>query len=206
MFLDSNRIEQALSLLGERLKKTSPTRAVSLHQIVICGGAALICRALISRPTTRDVDVVAMLSPSGELVSPDPLPEDIREVAAQVAKDLDLSAEWLNNGPSKAPGGLFQVGLPQGLVDRLSSRDFGPCLRVHFVSRIDQIYFKVFAAVDSGPGRHFEDLKELKPTLEELEAAARWSLLQDSSEGFRTMLISMLQQMGCSDVAQRIQN
>ena len=206
MILDSSSIELALRLLGERLEKTGVTRPDSPYQLVVCGGAALIYCSLVSRPTTRDVDIVAMLSPSGELVSPDPLPEDLRELAIQVARDIDLPSEWLNNGPSKEPGGLFQVGLPEGLVGRPSSRDFGRCLRVHFVSRVDQIHFKVFAAVDSGPGRHFEDLKELKPTPEELEAGARWALLQDSSEGFRAMLVSMLQQMGCQDVAQRIQN
>lgn len=206
MQLDSNRIEQALSLLGERLDKTAAVRPTSPYQIVVCGGAALISCSLVSRPTTRDVDIVAMLSPSGELASPDPLPKDMQEVAAQVARDLDLPSDWLNNGPSRAPGGLFQVGLPEGLVDRLTSRDFGPCLRVHFVSRTDQICFKVFASVDSGPGRHFEDLRELKPTPEELEAGARWTLSQDGSEGFRAMLISMLKQMGYQDVAKRVQN
>jgi hypothetical protein len=206
MNIDSNRIEQALSLLGERLDKTVAVRPTAPYQIVVCGGAALISCSLVSRPTTRDVDIVAMLNSGGELVSPDPLPKDLEAVAAQVARDLDLSADWLNNGPSKAPGGLFQVGLPEGLVDRLTSRDFGPCLRVHFVSRTDQIFFKVFASVDSGPGRHFEDLRELKPAPEELEAGARWALTQDGSEGFRVMLLSMLKQMGCQDVAKRIQN
>ena len=32
---------------------------------------------------------------------------------------MGLDANWLNNGPSRGEGGLFQMGLPDGFADRL---------------------------------------------------------------------------------------
>jgi hypothetical protein len=125
-------------------------------------------------------------------------------MASQVAEDLDLAETWLNNGPSREPGGLYQVGLPEGIGGRLTRRDFGERLTVYYVSRVDQIYFKVFASVDSGPGRHVDDLMELKPSPDEMEKAAIWAMTHDRSVGFRMVLVSMLRQMGFKDVAERI--
>jgi hypothetical protein len=198
--LDSKRIEQALQLLGERLALSN----VGPYGLVVCGGAALISCGLVSRMTTHDVDIVAMMKMGTNLVSPDPLPGELLRTASQVAEDLDLPETWLNNHPSRDPGGLFQLGLPEGIGGRLTQRGFGEHLTVYFVSRIDQIYFKVFAAVDSGPGRHVDDLIELKPSPDEIEKAALWAMTHDRSVEFRTVLVSMLSQMGFEDVAERI--
>lgn len=205
MKLTSGLIDEALSLLGERLEESAGQRLSEPYQLIICGGAALISGALVTRLTTKDIDIVAMRDATGQLTSPDPLPEELQTQIEEVARDLNLSEYWLNNGPSKDPGGLFQVGLPAGLAERLTSRDFGPCLKVHFLSRSDLIQLKVYAAVDSGPGRHFDDLKELNPTSDEMEAGARWAMTQDPSDGFRMIIISMLEKTGYEDVAQRIQ-
>lgn len=66
------------------------------------------------------------------------------------------------------------------------------------------VYFKVFAAVDSGPGRHVDDLMELKPSPDEMEKAALWAMTHDRSVEFQMVLVSMLRQMGFKDVAERI--
>jgi hypothetical protein len=198
--LDSERITQALQLLGDRLALAN----VGPYGLVVCGGAALISCGLVSRMTTHDVDIVAIMDMGADLVSPDPLPDELIRIAFQVAEDLDLPETWLNNDPSREPGGLYQLGLPEGIVGRLTQRDFGEHLTVYFVSRIDQIYFKVFAAVDSGPGRHVDDLIELKPSPDEIEKAALWAMTHDRSVEFRTVLVSMLRQMGFENVAERI--
>ena len=200
MQLNPNQIESALSLLGERLALSH----LGPYRLVVCGGAALIVCSLISRQTTKDVDVVALLDGLGQMVSPDPLPPDLLRDVAQVARDLDLPPDWLNNGPSRNPGGLFQVGLPAGLKDRLSRRDFGPALAVYFIGRLDQIHFKVFAAVDQGTGRHVDDLRDLHATADEIEKAARWAMTHDPSEGFRKVLTSMLRQLGYEETAARL--
>ena len=100
--ITQNNIDQAFKLLAGRLDlaQTEPVR------LVVCGGSALIAMGLRQR-TIRDVDVVALLNDTNELASPDPLPEFLLTAAAQVARDLGLFDNWLNNGPSRGEGGLF---------------------------------------------------------------------------------------------------
>jgi len=191
------QINSALSLLGERLALAQ----AGPYRVAVCGGAALIACALVSRQTTSDIDVVAFIDPNDRLMSPDPLPPDLLREAARVGTDLGLPADWLNNGPSRDPGGLFQFGLPAGFSERLFRRDFGSALTIYFAGRLDQICFKVFAAVDQGAGRHVDDLRELRPTADEMETAGRWAMTHDPSEPFRQTLISMLEQLGYADVA-----
>jgi hypothetical protein len=194
------KLDQALELLAEYLEHKSDQH----YHLVVCGGAALIARSLVTR-TTADVDVLALLDDQQELVSPDPLPSEILKGTAFVQKTIpNLPEDWLNNGPSRHPGGLFQTGLPDGLVGRLSTKKYGSVLSVHFLSRFDQIHLKLYAATDSGPGRHVDDLLKLKPTSAELELAVKWALTHDCSDGFLMMITSMLNQLGFSDVAKRI--
>ena len=198
--LGSEQIEYALRLLGERLALYH----LGPYRLVVCGGAALITSSLISRQTTKDIDIVAFIDAAGRVVSPDPLPKDLLREAELVGKDLDLPSGWLNNAPSRDPGGLFQGGLPAGFKGRLSCQEFGPSLTVFFVGRFDQICFKVFAAVDQGTGRHVIDLRELHPTSDEIETAAHWAMTHDPSEGFRQVLTSMLMKLGYEETASRL--
>jgi len=170
-------------------------------EIVVCGGTALILTGMVPR-TTKDVDILA-LAKSGVLRSPDPLPDDLREAAAEAAEDMDLPANWLNNGPSRGEGGLFQMGLPARLAERLHSQQYGVHLTVHFIDRVDQIHFKLYAAVDRG-GYHIEDLRALDPTPSEIEKAARWAMSHDVSEGFLMVLKDLLRKLGYADPADRL--
>jgi hypothetical protein len=72
------------------------------------------------------------------------------------------------------------------------------------LSRYDQIYFKLYAAVDQGAGKHFDDLLTLDPTADELEKAALWSMTHDVSEGYRQIIKKLLIYMGHKDVAERL--
>lgn len=197
--ISHHNIDQTLSLLAGRLDlaQTDPVR------LVICGGSALIAMSL-RRRTTRDMDVVALLSAAQEPISPDPLPDFLLRAADQVARDLGLFEGWLNNGPSRGEGGLFQMGLPEGFVGRLTEKKYGPRLAVYFIGRLDQIHFKLYAAADQRDGTHLNDLKALHPTAAELEAAARWAMTHDVSEGFKMVLKELLTQLGHESVAERI--
>lgn len=195
--LDADNLQRALESVAIRLDEncTGPM------EIVVCGGAALSLMRLVLR-TTKDVDVVA-LARGGHLYSPDPLPEGLRRAVAEAAEDLGLSDNWLNNGPSCGEGGLFQMGLPDGLAQRLHSVSYGPSLTVHLIDRIDQIHFKLYAATDRG-GYHIEDLLALAPTADEIERAARWAMSQDVSEGFAMILKDLLRMLEYAETADRI--
>lgn len=195
--LDSKSLDLALSLLAIRLAENHATPV----EFVICGGSALILMGIVPR-TTKDVDVVAMIR-RGVLYSPDPLPDELQKASTEVAEDLGLAKNWLNNGPSKGEGGLFQMGLPAGFASRLKSKTYTSLLTVHFIDRVDQIHFKLYAAADRG-GYHIEDLRMLAPTAVELETAARWAMTHDVSDGFVMVLKDLLRKMGYASVAEKL--
>lgn len=200
MEIDTNIIEQALRLLGEILEQRNSPRI----NLVVCGGAALIGHGWVER-TTHDVDIVALLDEnSGDICSPAPLPEFLLDAAHDVAETIGLENDWLNNGPSRGEGGLYQVGLPEGLKKRLALKDYGPKLTVGLIGRFDLICLKTLAAATQGPGRHFNDLEVLEPTTEELESAAEWAISQDPSPGFHKILTDMLRVMNHNELAERI--
>jgi hypothetical protein len=78
-------------------------------------------------------------------------------------------------------------------------RHYGSGLSIGFISRRDQIFLKLHAAVDRDGGRHLQDLIELAPTKTELRDAAAWTLTQDPSEGFLFNLNMLLKQIGHED-------
>lgn len=196
--LDAVRLDEALRLLESRLgmKDSGPLR------LVVCGGSALIAAGLISR-ATQDVDIVALMDGREQLINPHPLPPVLLEAASEVAQILGLKDDWLNNGPSRGEGGLFQMGLPEGFVSRLSRKGYGRNLTVFFAGREDQIHFKLYAAVDRG-GYHIADLLTLNPNENELMQAARWAMTHDISPGFREVMKNLLKELGYGQVAEKI--
>jgi hypothetical protein len=179
-----------LGALGEQLSARGER-----FELVVIGGSALLTLGLVER-TTKDVDIVAIRS-DGDLENADPLPVGLLAARDLVARDFSLLPRWLNPGPAK----LLEFGLPDGFVDRLERRDYGPGLTVYFASRYDQIHFKLYAAVDEGgPGKHEADLRALAPTEAELIAAARWSRSHDPSPGYAESLRGALEFLGVNDV------
>ncbi len=182
-------LEKALSLLGELLT----VRNHPPQHFVVCGGSSLLALGLVSRTTTQDVDILARID-AGGLVTPRPLPDWLLTAAGEVRRQLDLPDAWFND--RVADETLFRCGLPEGLQQRLMPRMYGPNLSISYISRRDQIFLKLHAAVDRDGGRHLQDLLDLKPTAEELLDAAKWTRTQDPSEGFLYLLREMLQHLG----------
>ncbi|NLV41249.1 MAG: hypothetical protein GXY15_08465 [Candidatus Hydrogenedentes bacterium] len=195
--MDSQQLDAAFRIMNGLLVRSE---APPVH-LVVCGGAALIAAGLIAR-TTRDVDIVALLE-DGRLASPSPLPPHLLLAAEQTAEALQLPKDWINNAPSRNKGGLFQMGLPEGLQERLLPRNYGACLTAHFIGRLDQIHFKLYAAVERG-GYHTADLLALGPTDTELAQAAQWALGQDVSREFRQLLRQLLETLGNDGIAATI--
>ncbi len=197
-FSGSDAIESALSLLAVTLE----ARGESPYDLVVIGGAAINLAGFAIRPT-RDVDVLGLLDrrEPGEtamLAKRKPLPEPVVSAARAVAEALGLDPNWLNAGPAD----LLDWGMPDGFAQRLIIRRFGPKLAIHTPAREDLICLKVYAAADTGVGRHTEDLNAMRPACDELLDGARWAATQDPSDGFRGMLVQLLRYYGCDQAAE----
>jgi hypothetical protein len=158
---------------------------------------------LISR-TTKDVDIVALLDSGGNLADPAPLPKELTLAAKEVADTLNLTSDWLNNGPSSGDGGLYRLGLPEGFKGRLIKKYDGDKLTVYCVSRFDQIHFKLYAAIDQFGSYHAADLKQLSPSDDELLQAVLWAKSHDPSEGFQEAIKMFLREFGYEHLVDKI--
>lgn len=166
-------LEEALETLGAVLEG----RGLS-YGLLVAGGSSLLLLGLISRPTA-DLDVIG-LAERGTYVKTDALPLPLARAVSDVAAALELGPTWLNNGPAA----LMDLGLPDGFQDRIERRQYG-ALDVHIPARADMVCFKLYAAVDLGPlSKHFQDLREMRPTAAELSVAAAWCQSQDPSSTF----------------------
>ena len=185
MELDFTTLENALIMLGQRL-----LRSKQHYEVIAIGGASLVLLGYIDR-TTKDLDLVALME-AGRLISAKPLPQGLLKEIMEVGTALELGEYWVNGGPTT----LLESGLPEGFKGRLVVRNYDG-LTIHFAGRLDQICFKLYAAVDQGPtSKHFADLKRLEPTHNELLTAKTWCLTQDVSLEFSVMLAQALSALG----------
>jgi Nucleotidyltransferase of unknown function (DUF6036) len=198
--INNQILHKALNMLNELLERHNEHSC----SFVVCGGAALIATGLVAR-TTKDVDILGQLASEG-IVPLNELPEIIRELSEAIADELNFPNDWFNTGPSSMLNvNLANYGLPNGFESRLIEHQYGNKLTIFFIGRIDQIFFKTYAAVDKGgPTYHSEDLLKLKPTPEEFLQAAQWSMSQDPSHSFKISLLQMLESLGFKDVAEQL--
>lgn len=178
--MNERTIEEALTALGSLLEERGEH-----HAFLAVGGGTLLLLGLIDRPTA-DLDIAGAVV-GREYVKLDSLPPSVAEAVREVGAAYGLQPDWVNTGPA----GLLDFGLLPGLADRVHRRRYGGL--EHLPDRVDLICFKLYAAVDQTErGRHYQDLRAVDPTEEELLAAARWSRTHDPSEGFRQELQRML--------------
>ena len=184
-------IEKALDALGELL-----TAGGTEFGIVVLGGAALNLLGIVER-TTRDVDVLAITSSTLDaglplLTPPEPLPEPLKRAIDRVARDFRIPEDWVDT----TMGLKLQTGLPPGLERRIHWRRYGG-LVVGLVDRYNLIFFKLYAATDSGgpASVHYQDLLALRPTSLELDEAATWVRKRDPSGGFSIILEQVMERL-----------
>ena len=191
--IGKGNIDQIFAALDRQIGANGGT-AITL---VVCGGTALAALGLIPR-TTKDVDIIGCWE-NGKISKMGVFLTWLSSASEKVGRDFQLPEGWLNLGPESQ----LETGLPEGLSRRLKKKVYGKFLTILFVARTDQIFFKLYAALDRG-GYHEDDLFLLRPTESELLAAGRWVLTQDVSEGFRKILISFLKSHDYDKIAERI--
>ncbi len=191
--IGKKNLSEILLLLGERLKLVIPEKE---WKLIVCGGAALAELNLVQR-TTKDIDVIGKFSE--EKIEYAGFDTKFKEQVSIIAELLNLPSNWINTGPES----FLQTGLPPGLLDRLIKKKYGKNLTIGFISRIDQVFLKLYASVDRG-GYHVDDLIKLEPSDKELLDASSWICSQDTSETFFLLLKSMLEQIGYKNVAGKL--
>lgn len=189
--LDRSSLTTALGALGAVL-------AARGHacDLVLVGGAALLLRGTVSRPT-KDGDIVGERLPDGSVARLDHLPPELATAVLDVARAYGLADDWLNLGPAS----LLDGPLPEGFEARLRPVEFG-ALRLWIAGREDLVALKLWAAADRwpSPGRHLADLEALAPTPDELRSAATWTRLRDPSPGYKELLAAVLQRLDVEEV------
>jgi hypothetical protein len=187
MNIDSVTLENALNVLGQLLADRG-----HYYEVVAIGGGSLLLLGQIER-STKDLDLIALVK-SGQLISANPLPQNLVQAAEEVGSALELGKDWLNIGPKS----LFEMGLPKGFEMRMHTRRYHG-ITIHLAARFDQICFKLYAAVDQGPNsKHYADLKSLNPTYDELVEAQSWCRTHDVSEIFAEELNKALESLNAN--------
>ena len=183
-------LERILSALGAVLE----ARGLR-YEVVLVGGANLLLRGVIARPT-KDGDLIGQRLDTGAVIAMRELPPALVRAVGDVATAYGLAPDWLNVGPQS----LIDLGLPAGFASRLTCRRFG-ALGIWSAGVYDMICFKLYAAADHWPtrDRHIADLRALEPTPAQLVSAAAWARTQDPSAGFRGLLVAVLESLGIED-------
>lgn len=197
MHIGSIHIDMLFGALADELA----LRRSPLYELCVVGGSALGLLGLIDRPT-KDIDVVALAESEGTVLSlrhAGVLPQPLVVAIAEVAVQLGIDGQWLNNGPAS----LMDCGLPDGFESRLTSRRYGSQLRIHIASRADQICLKTYAAADVA-GRHLTDLVALSPTGDEMSFAFAWVMQQDDSAALRSQLAQLADYLEVRDALDSI--
>jgi hypothetical protein len=110
------------------------------------------------------------------------------------------TADALNLGPKKRA----EFGLPTGFEQRLKILKFGKSLTLHLLGRADLLPLKLYAASDEFGRRqevHFQDLKVLTPTFDELDHGIEWMRALPDFRTKRTELQTVLERLGYDDLA-----
>lgn len=129
MFRNQKDVEVILSALGDQLEDLLKEPL----EILVCGSSALNVLGLVQR-ATEDVDVLAYVKRDNarevSLVRAEPLTDELVAAAKKVARDFNLPEKWLNPGPASA----VDLGLPDGLMERVVTRKYGRKLAVNYCS------------------------------------------------------------------------
>jgi hypothetical protein len=191
--LSENQLNEALELLGSLLEESGNS-----FSLVVAGGSALMAQKITSR-RTHDVDVIAL--EWGDTRSY-PLPEALKQAVADVAKELNLSANWLNSSISMFLG---RDQLPEWIWWSYDTRSYGKNLHISYIRREGLILLKIYAALDRNEARDLTDLTALQPTEDETQRHLDWILKEILGQTTHPKLAPVLQHLGHGHLLSRYQ-
>ena len=147
--------DNVLKALAETGRHMADLTDVEPIRVMVCGAVAGILGGDLSgQRQTLDCDVIASDPRDGFA--------NVAQAAAEVAEELDLKPQWLNQDSS-----MYAHLLPLGWKTRLQRIDrFGP-LEVMIVGRRDLLALKLMGAPQRP--QDLDDLEEMKPTKAELD-------------------------------------
>ncbi len=194
-FGKKEEVHEALIVLGKQMALADAEDI----RLLCCGGSGLCVLELITR-STKDVDALALIVDGTTLKPIEGFSTEMEKAISQTADLLGLESDWLNGEASI----LLERGLPEGILERAGghARQYGPCLTVEFIDRLDQVALKLYAAMDILKGRrHVEDLVEMCPTEREIQHGLKWLGAWQSNDAFKKRLAFLVETMGFPELA-----
>jgi hypothetical protein len=187
-------VERALTELGRQMALRDAD-----HMAVVCCGASALCVLGLLARRTLDIDAIGLIGTNEEISSIGEFSPEVNDAIAAAGLSLGLLPGWFNGAASA----VLVRGLPVGALERSAgqAKDFGPCLTVRFMARMDLIALKMYAALDPKEGRrHVKDLVEIDPGREELLHGIQWIGSLPSSPAFKQSLHRLLEGFDAADL------
>jgi hypothetical protein len=192
-----------LAALLEELAEWLEFEGVEPIEFLVCGGVAMALQNLNNR-TTRDVDVLGEWRQGfAEVICITDFSSSVKSCIRRVAQShpelQGFNEDWVNLGPKH----LANHGLPAGFGSRLRTIRFGKTLTLHLLGRTDLIPLKLYAASDRFSPRqniHFDDLKLLNGSFDELDKALEWVRTLPDFEEKRPEIQNVLERLGHDDL------
>jgi hypothetical protein len=145
-------IDQALSLLNKKLKRKGIT-----IELTVLGSMALYYHGIAGTHLTGDIDFYE-----------NKLPERVEALFLEVAEELNLVSDWINNRSSTISS------LPDGYELRLKKINTFSHICLQLISPEDLVKLKVYSYHSRMANKDMEDLKLLNPSIELIDAGIKF--------------------------------
>lgn len=149
-------IDQALRLLNKKLEREAIT-----IELTVLGSMALYYHGISGSHLTGDIDFYENI-----------LPERLEDLFLEVAKELGLVSDWINNRSSTV------FPLPKGYELRLKKINTFTHIAIQLLSTEDLIKLKIYAYYNRMANKDMEDLKLLNPSLKLIDEGVEFIELQ----------------------------
>lgn len=152
--INKKNVTKMLETLDQELLKKELTRSFT----VFGSGALMLLDVSSDERLTRDIDIA----------DPD-IDIKLQLTSIDVANKLGLDIDWLNSA-----GSIYTSKLKTGWRKRIIPVFKGKALTVNALSKFDLLSSKCYAFSLRGLATDLEDIKELKPNIDELNEVNDW--------------------------------